>query len=112
MGERDHAQCFFASPAGGQICYINGSSKQNFQISCGGMSDFARIKAGQRYVEMGTSYFGRGYRSIWAVADTFRAGDGVMYAHLVSEKDRYRKKTLSAAALADTGRFRPVATDE
>ncbi len=69
------------------------------------------IEIGQRYVGTGPTAFGTPSRNIWFVGTIRRAIDGLLYADLINEKDRGRKKTISMEALADPRYYQPVAGD-
>ena len=67
------------------------------------------IEIGQRYASTGPTAFGTPSHNIWLVSDIRRALDGALYADLVNEKDRSRKKMISLEALADPKFYGPAA---
>ena len=69
------------------------------------------VKIGQRYVGAGPTAFATSSRNIWLVSEIHRAIDGGLYADLVNEKDRGRKKMISVEALADPKFYKPVSDE-
>jgi hypothetical protein len=56
------------------------------------------VSIGQRFVDARSPMFAHP----WIVEKTFTGSDGIEYAHVVCADDPTRRKTLSAAVLADT----------
>lgn len=71
----------------------------------------SNIEIGQRYVGTGPTLFGTPSRNVWLVSAVRRAIDGLLYADLINENDRGRKKTISTIALVDPRFYRLLVID-